>query len=146
MSNLIDHARTELAAAGYKVEPGRPVIEKMVVEDVLELLEVFANQGHSGSSAPMIVALFSKLALFEPLAPITGKPEEWVEVSEGLWQNARCSNVFKDATGAWDIEGIIFEDEDGSRYTSRDSHVRITFPYIPHRQYIRRSSTTQERK
>lgn len=140
MSNLIDHARIELAAAGYKVEPGRPAIEKMIVEDVLELLEVFAKQGHSGSSAPMIVGLFRKLALFEPLTPLTGKPEEWVEVADNLWQNNRCSHVFKDKGGAWDIEGIIFEDQDGCRYTNRNSRVPVTFPYIPQRQYIKRHS------
>lgn len=140
MSNLIEHARRELAAAGYRVEPGRPVVEKMVVEDVLELLEVFANQGHSGSSAPMIAALFNKLALYEPLAPLTGKPDEWIEVSEGLWQNCRCSHVFKDVKSAWDIDGIIFEDSDGSRYTNRDSRVPVIFPYTPERQYLRRPS------
>jgi hypothetical protein len=143
MSNLIEHARTELAAAGFKPQPGKPIIEKMVVEDVLELLEVFAKQGHSGSSAPMIVSLFKKLALFEPLAPLTGNPDEWIEVSEGLWQNIRCSHVFKDATGAWDIYGMIFEDSDGSRYTNRDSRVPVTFPYTPHRQYILRPSSTR---
>ena len=37
MSNLIEHARTELHAAGFVVEPGRPAIDKMVVEDVLKL-------------------------------------------------------------------------------------------------------------
>lgn len=141
MSNLIEHARTELAAAGYKAQPGRPIIEKMVMEDVLELLEVFAKQGHSGSSAPMIVSLFKKLALYEPLAPLTGKSEEWIEVADGMWQNVRCSHVFKDVNGAWDIDGIIFEDNDGSRYTNRDSRVPVTFPYTPERQYIRRAST-----
>lgn len=145
MSNLIEHARTELAAAGYKVEPGRPVIEKMVVENVLELLEVFANQGHSGSSAPMIVSLFKKLALYEPLAPLSGKPEEWIEVSDGLWQNVRCSHVFKDATGAWDIDGIIFEDENGMRYTNRDSRVPVTFPYTPQRTYLKRHTGDSRR-
>jgi hypothetical protein len=122
------------------VQPGRPVYDKMVVEDVLELLEVFAKQGHSGGSAPVIAGLFAKLARYEPLVPLTGKPDEWIEVAEGMWQNARCSHVFKDANGAYDIDGIIFEDSDGSRYTNRDSRVPVTFPYTPQRQYIRRSS------
>lgn len=142
MSNLIEHARRELAAAGFKVEPGRPVIQKMIVEDVLELLEVFSKQGHSGSSAPMIAGLFTKLAAYEPLVPLTGKPDEWIEVSEGLWQNIRCSHVFKDATKAWDIDGVIFEDDDGCRYTNSDSRITVTFPYKPERIYLRRSSST----
>jgi len=57
-------------------------------------------------------------------------------VSDGLWQNNRCSHVFKDADGAWDIDGKIFTDPQGCSYTNRDSRVMIEFPYVPKREYV----------
>ena len=130
-NNLMDHARVELAAAGFEVEPGKPIFDKMVVEDVLQLIDIFSHQGHSGGSAPLIVRLFAKLAMYEPLTPLTGLPEEWVELGPTLWQNKRCSHVFKDAGGAYDIDGVIWLHPDGSRTTNVDSRVRVVFPYTP---------------
>ena len=141
MSNLIDHARAELAAIGIQPQPGKPIIQKMVSEDVLELLEVFSKQGHSGSSAPYIAGLFHKLAMFEPLGPLTGADSEWVEVGEGVFQNARCSHVFKENGQAYDSEGRIFREPDGSCFTNRDSRVPVTFPYTPKREYVDRPAS-----
>lgn len=143
MSNYIEHARRELNAIGYKLDgPLEDGPNKWTMENLFELLEVFGKQGHSGMSAPMIARMFSKLALFEPLGPLTGKDEEWVEVSDGLFQNVRCSHVFKENGEAYDCEGIIFKEPDGSCYTNRDSRVKVTFPYTPERQYIRRDPSS----
>jgi hypothetical protein len=89
------------------------------------------------------------LASFKPIAPLTGEEWEWNDVAEQsggtLWQNKRCSHVFKDDNGAYDSEGIIFyevlQDENGQDYksyfTSIDSRVPVKFPYTPERQYKR---------
>lgn len=65
MSNLIAHANTELQKHGmfdktsdYDGELGR---------GVLELITVFANQGHSGMSAEMTIQMFERLARFKEL-------------------------------------------------------------------------------
>jgi hypothetical protein len=139
--SYIDHARRELNAIGYKLDgPLEDGPNKWTMENLFELLEVFGKQGHSGSSAPMIAGMFKKLALFEPLGPLTGKDDEWQEVAEGMWQNIRCSHVFKDANGkAYDGEGVIFQDPDGLCYTNSDSRVYISFPYTPERRYVRRT-------
>lgn len=98
---------------------------------------MFSKQGHSGFSAPYCVETFRKLALHEPLVPLSGADDEWNEVSDGMWQNNRCSHVFKDADGkAYDIEGRIFREPNGACYTSRDSRVYIEFPYTPKREYV----------
>jgi hypothetical protein len=132
--SLIDHAEREFAAIGWSEEEGP---DKWIREDVLQLIRVFAEQGHSGFSAPYAVSMFEKLARYEPLAPLTGKDEEWCEVSEGTWQNRRCSHVFKEADGrAYDIDGKIFREPNGSCFTNRDSRVYITFPYTPKREYV----------
>lgn len=141
-SNTEQHAIREFRAAGYP-----PIAEceddpnKWMQENVLELLSVFAKQGHSGFSAPYCVELFRKLALHEPLVPLSGAEDEWNDVSgygsEPCWQNNRCSHVFKDSDGrAYDIDGKIFREPNGSCYTSRDSRVYITFPYTPKSEYV----------
>lgn len=142
MSNLINHAKRELEAIGYVVDdiesqPEDP--NKWIVENILELISVFTKQGHSGMSAPYCINMFEKLARFQPLTPLTGEDNEWNEVSSGLYQNKRCSNVFKDTKNgkAYDIEGKIFKEEDGTCYTSKDSSVFIDFPYTPKSEYVR---------
>ena len=137
-SAFIAHAKGEFAALGYtpldqEQEDGP---DKWMQENILELLRVFSRQDHSNSSAPYCISMFKKLASFEPLAPIMGTDNEWVDVSDGLWQNKRCSHVFKDADGAWDIDGKIFIDPRGGSYTNRNSRVMIEFPYVPKREYV----------
>jgi len=113
----------------------------MLHSNVLELIDTFSKQGHSGSSAPVVVQLFAKLAMFKPLTPLTGEDDEWTKVGSDTWQNKRLSSVFKDATGrAYNIDGVVFwewwtDPETGEKhkiyYTSSESRVDITFPYTP---------------
>jgi hypothetical protein len=145
MSNLIDHAKREFLALGYKpIEEEEDGPNKWIQENVLELLQVFSEQGHSGFSAGYCINTFKKLANFEPLGPLTGKDSEWVEVSNGLFQNSRCSHVFKRADRfngqAYDIYGRVFRDPDGYCYTNSDSHVPVTFPYVPKTEYVDRQA------
>jgi hypothetical protein len=137
MSNLLNHAMRELHAAGYDpatMEDGD--INKLMYNCVIELGSVFANQHHSGASAGYCIDVVNKLLKFEPLSPLTGDDSEWVEVSEGLWQNNRCSNVFKTADGAYDIDGKVFVDKQGMAYTNSNSRVPVTFPYTPTTEYV----------
>jgi hypothetical protein len=152
MSRYREHALEEFRAAGWTDENGKFEDEwqEEICNHILDLLDTFAKGDHSGTSAPYTVRLFEKLALFQPIAKLTGEDWEWVDVGEQnggpLWQNKRCSRVFKDLNGAYDIEGIIFYDvfldDDGkerkSYYTCGDSHVRITFPYTPTSEHVPR--------
>lgn len=142
MSNLIEHAKREFIAVGYTPldQPQEDGPDKWIQEAVLELLEVFEKQGHSGMSAPYCVGYFEKLAMFEPLTPLTGDDSEWNECSDGVFQNNRCSHVFKDNKRfngqAYDIHGRIFREPDGGCYTSSESAVPVEFPYIPKSVYV----------
>ncbi len=137
-SNLVKHAKVELELLGYDLNDKVEGPNKWMCENVLELLKVFSKQGHSGSSAPYCISLFSKLANFEPVCPLTGNDDEWTEVSDNLYQNKRCSHVFKNGKDgtAYDIEGKIFRESDNCCYTSKDSSVDVTFPYTPKREYV----------
>ena len=142
MSNKLDWAEKELELAGYSVNDPEDGPNKWIAEGTLELLKVFAEQGHSGSSAPYAVSLFEKLAMWKPIAPLTGKDDEWNEVGENVWQNRRNSSVFKDSKDgqAYWMDGIVFWewfsapdiDDDKPRkiyFTSRGSRVNIEFPW-----------------
>ena len=136
MSNLIQHAEREFRALGYDQE-SEDGMNKMMMDCVFELLNVFSKQGHSGFSASHCIGLFEKLARFEPLCPLTGKEEEWVHVWDKLWQNNRCGRVFLDESGqAYDIDGQIFREPNGSTFTNIDSRVPVTFPYTPTSVYV----------
>lgn len=162
MSNLRSHAMREFRAVGWTNEHGQfnDDMQEAICVHVLKLLDVFSDEGHTGTTAPYTIELFQKLASFKPIGPLTGEDWEWVDVSDRgghngstLWQNNRCSNVFKDETGAYDIDAVVFyewcereldPDEDGypgmkkfkSFFTSRDSKRYVTFPYTPLTQYV----------
>lgn len=122
---LLEHAQRELELANYFDGD----MNEMMANSVLELIKVFAAQGHSGFSAPFCVRLFSDLASYKPMGPLTGEDNEWSEVSDGLWQNKRYSCIFKENGKAYNVEGKVFREPNGCCYTNRNSRVDITFPY-----------------
>lgn len=155
MSNYDSHAWREFRAAGWVDENNKfkDEMQEAICTHVLKLLEVFAEEGHSGSSAPYALNVFDTLARFKPIAPLTGEDWEWHDVSEyssrddgTVYQNKRCGHVFKDDTGAYDTEGIVWYDwqtnEAGEKYKSHfinyKSRVPVTFPYSPKTEYKER--------
>jgi len=104
MSNLVDHAKYELELAGLFDKDSD--YDGMLGKAVMELVEVFANQGHSGFSAHQTLKLFNEVANYKPLTPIGKSDDEWVNVSdmsgEPTWQNKRRSTTFsRDAGKTW---------------------------------------------
>lgn len=153
MSNMINHAQAEFLAAGWTNPDGtfKDEMQGLMCSQVLDLLKLFSSHGHSGTTAPYAINLFKQLASFEPLVPVTGEDHEWVEVSKDVFQNKRCSRVFKQADRfdgqAYDIHAIVFwewftDPESGEKYkthfTSAESAQPITFPYTPKREYVER--------
>jgi hypothetical protein len=135
MSNLVSHAETELRLAGFFDKDS--MYGGMLGNAVLQMVKLFADEGHSGMSANLAVSAFERVARFEPLTPLTGADDEWTEVGDGVWQNKRCSHVFKGEDGrAYDIDGKIFREPDGGCFTNSDSRVYVTFPYTPKREYV----------
>jgi len=138
MSNLTKHAEHELSLIGGQDDE----MQQMMNKHILQMVELFANEGHSGFSANYATNILNKLLRFEPLTPLTGEPEEWAETHDGeVLQNKRCSHVFKNKDGrAYDIEGKVFCDPDGSCFTTKDSRVYVTFPYTPQTEYVQVAS------
>ena len=128
MSSLVDYAKDELKRIGM-IDSGEPYND-MGTKAILDLIELFSSQNHSGFSAPYVINVFSRLAKFKPLSPLTGEDDEWNEVGD-IFQNKRYSAVFKDKDGnAYNVEGKVFTDDGEVWYTCKDSKVNVTFPYV----------------
>jgi len=151
MSNYHLHAVEEMKRLGFLFDDdGYPMEDPDEEFDmnyemsmgVLELLDVFSQQGHSGFSAGYALSILEKVMKFEPITPLTGDDDEWNCINDDrtnnneIFQNKRCSHVFKENGEAYDIDGKIFVDPDGGSYTSRDSRVPVEFPYTPKRIYM----------
>ena len=138
MSNMILWAENELEFAGYSASDTEDGPNKWLRDGTLELLRVFSEQGHSGSSAHCAIKMFTDLASYKPLTPLSGDDGEWNEVGTGVFQNKRASNVFKEGGEAYWMDGIVFwewytSEETGERFksyfTNRESRVPVTFPF-----------------
>ena len=144
--SFYDHAERELDHIGMTDDGD---MNGMMRKHLLHMVNEFAEEGHSGFSASYAIQCLEKLLRFEPLSPLTGEDWEWRDVGEmygePVWQNMRCSRVFKNSTGAYDTDGKVFvewsydkekDDYVKSSYTSAESRVPVTFPYVPKTEYV----------
>lgn len=146
MGNLIDYAKSELERA-FPNETDE--MQLLAMRNVVELLEKFSEQGHSGFSGSYVLNLFNRLVRWNPIKPLTGEDDEWGKPygDDNTQQNKRCSKVFRenfDNATAVNIEGKVFIDEDGYSYTCGDSRISVTFPYeVPDKpEYVHRNRPT----
>lgn len=107
----------------------------MLGEAVKELLLTFQKQGHSGFSAQLTASLFHKLVKGEPLSPLTEAEDEWMEVTDKLFQSRRVPNVFIDKNESekpYTLDGKAFSDDGGKTYfTNKNSRVHFDLPGFP---------------
>lgn len=123
--DYLNHARSELVKLRtLEADHVQLIISRMAM--------VLTDWGNEKPSA-LIAGYMSTLFKGEPLTPLTGEDDEWVWLKdEGVYGNIRCARVFKKKNGeAWDIEGIVFRQTDGSFIYGAGSHTVITFPYMP---------------
>lgn len=134
---LLEYAKSELNRIG-KDKDG---MQEMINEDILQIIKIFVEQGHSGFSASYEINVLERLLRFKPLSQLTGEEDEWNECSCGragirTFQNKRCSSVFKDVDSEGnivrceDIDGIIVSDNGGiTWFKSGRFRKGVTFPY-----------------
>lgn len=159
-NRLVAFARNELEMLMSKNNQDDK-IQKIINEDILEIVKVFSEQGHSGFSASYAIGILKRLLDYKPILPLTGKDDEWDSCSwsedggdKVVFQNKRCSAVFKclnKRTGKSEttyIDKYIFSDNGGLTWFS-SSYVMhllglnnvIEFPFIvpdkPEKIYIK---------
>lgn len=106
------------------------IMQKMMNNDVLELLKVFSEQGHSGFSASIATRLFYKLANHKLVTEVEDKPEDWDENG----QHKYISSVFKRKDGTcYYLYGTYFAEPDSDNffYNGKCSRTNVTFPLKP---------------
>lgn len=142
MSNLVDWAEAELERLVTNDDDG---MQKAINKDILDVVKLFASQGHSGFSASYALNIIKRLLDWKPITPLTGEENEWCEVPE--WdkgthtqQNKRCSAVFRknfDNSTAYYLDGKAFSDDGGKSWYMTGgaggkggSCISVTFPYV----------------
>lgn len=129
--SLLAHANFELR---HMLLGGE--MDREMAMNVLQLIKVFSEQGHSGFSASYCISLVTKLMKYEPITDLTGEDDEWVEVGPDLFQNRRMGGVFKQNGQAYFIDGKIWRTRSGACYTNFQSRVPVVFPCIPKSEYV----------
>ena len=145
-SNVLAHAQRELAILERNVDakndsPGALEMQRDMTKNLLEMLAVFATQGHSGTSASYTMWVIAQLLDYVPLTPIWGTEDEWMEIDRftafGVgYQNRRHSTVFKDDRRAYQSGGVVFKEPNGSCYSNGASRQTVEFPYVPRVIYV----------
>jgi len=146
--SFLEFAKNEIEKAGLFSEEG-DFYGGMIGKALMELCEVFSKQNHSEMSANIVASLFKRLTEWQPLSPLTGNEDEWIEVGPGIYQNKRCPSVFKEGSEgqAYQIDYFVFIDKNGAFYTSKNSRKYIeSFPYVPQTIYVREDKDKREQE
>lgn len=114
--SIIDQAKDELRRANFGEEDSAVMIG---------ILETFFGQWDSGGSVSVVAPVLQRLIAGQPLSPLTGEDDEWVEVGPSVFQNKRCGSVFKDPRFH---DGKLAYDIDAA-----EPRAAIEFPYWPER-------------
>ena len=112
------------------------------VPEIIALCEAFGNSGQSGGSAPYTASALSqavkKLCLQMPIAPLTGKDDEWSGSLSGekeVFQNNRLSSVFKENGKSHYLDAITWKTQKGSTWHGKAK--TQSGEEITSRQYIK---------
>jgi len=163
--NLVEYAKNEFEILRREV-PNAIVLE--FENEILNLVEAFANSGQSGASAPYtagaIASTLKHLFMFKPITDITGKDDEWVKIDHNEYQNKRLSSLFKKDNDVYYIDAIVWQGEQkwdtfvGSVYLDNNCKTVVSsrqyingFPFKPktfyvdtYRKYISKDEITKD--
>ena len=82
---LVEYAKEELKIRfGYDkkdCEDGIDEYESKICDSILEVLQVIDDQNHSGLSISVMASLLPDLMMQNPITPICGYADEWVQVT-----------------------------------------------------------------
>ena len=104
-------------------------MQEMMNNDVIELLKVFEEQGHSDFSAPIVISLFSILANYRLVTEVEDNPDDWDENG----QHKYISSIFKRSDGTcYYMYGRLFAEPNSDNFFyNKASNVDVTFPIKP---------------
>lgn len=143
-SGLVKYARSELKRLEDACETtDAREMQESIDENIVDLIKLFSDQGHSDFSGNYALNLFKRLSKWKPATAITGEDSEWHDIGtdingEVLEQNTRYTGLFRnnhDNSTAHDIYEVVISDDGGiTWFTSKicDKYrSKIEFPYMP---------------
>lgn len=156
---LITNAMTTFAnqghsggSASFVIGSMKGLANKLFTEDELipdSYLSEITVEIREEENEEVRYKVYSTLALLmdhKPISPLTGDDDEWIEVSDGVFQNKRCSTVFKDNDAfngqAYDLDGNVVGfpnwcHDSWSYWGVSGSKLKlIKFPYTPKTNYL----------
>jgi len=158
MSKMKSFAEQELDILDKSWDRSNPDNVPLVLEfrdEIIALCNKFGQSGQSGGSAPYVAgaicSTLKKLLSFTPIAPITGEDDEWFSPTDQVFQNSRCSALFKDSkdnSSAYYLDAITWKGdtpgESGNDWDNFSGWVEgisssqyiKEFPFIPKTFYI----------
>ena len=128
--SMLDSAKWQLNKVLEKcTDPNERVMQEMMNNDVMELLKVFEEQGHSDFSAPTVISLFSILANYRLVTEVEDNPDDWDENG----QHKYISSIFKREDGTcYYMYGRLFAEPNSDNFFyNKASNVDVTFPIKP---------------
>lgn len=125
--SLIEHAKQELELIGYRStgnsSNAKDEINDWMFNNIMEIVETFSKQGHSGGSFGYTVSVISKLLRYENLSPL--KLDDFVEVAPDVFQCKRNPAMFlnKNKTGYYCVNSskeyeFLFNQENNNEKTN----------------------------
>ena len=127
---MLDFAKWQLDKLLEKCkDEDSKIMQKMMNNDVLELLKVFSEQGHSDFSASIATRLFYKLANYKLVTEVEDNPDDWNEYG----QHKYISSIFKRKDGTcYYMYGRLFAEPNSDNFFyNKASNVDVTFPIKP---------------
>lgn len=121
---------------GYEFElqrclPTNMEESKIVREKVMELLNVLVQQKNHEQLYPIVVDMFTRLAMGDVLSPLTDDSEEWATTEKNIHYNIRYPFVIKSDDKYFDTRAIMYENKEGYKYTNEYSKKEVKMPYMP---------------
>jgi len=117
--NLYQHALRELKLAGLFDSDAD--YGGMMGKAVMDMVEAFCKQGHSGGSASIVLQIMPKLLKFENLTPITSSPDDWMNVCEYYGTD----KGFKEDMWQCKRNPALFSTDGGKTYYHLDENPRV---------------------
>lgn len=141
--------REDCERRGKKYNPKDFSYGGEIYRSALRAYKSLLKDGHSGMSWSFTGNVLMRLIKNRPLTPLKGTDDEWVKVTvtededEDLYQNRRCSSVFKHVFSDGTVRytdndyAVCIDDDNGHTHSfgllSDEVYSRwpITFPYMP---------------
>ena len=131
--SMVSYAESELSRIKKSNDSETNEMQDLMNNQILEIVKVFAEQDNSGFSAGYELSILDRLLRFKPISPLTGEDDEWEKVGTGVYQNKRCSSVFRNKDGTFeDIDAVTVSDNGGiTWFKGGGFRKKVEFPYYP---------------